>query len=109
MAKRKITVTVDEELVDRAHQLGAASSLSAVVNDALATHVERLDRLAGLRDVLESWERRYGPVGPEERADAAAAFDELDGLGEVPGQASPPARALSRGARDSVRSEPVGV
>ena len=41
MAKRKITVTVDEELVDLAHAFGE-EKLSAVVNTAwLAEHVER--------------------------------------------------------------------
>ena len=41
MAKRKITVTVDEELVDLAHAFGE-EKLSVVVNAALAEHVERL-------------------------------------------------------------------
>jgi post-segregation antitoxin (ccd killing protein) len=78
MAKRKITVTVDEELVDRAHELGA-EKLSSVVNTALAEHVERLGRLATLRHLLDRWEAQAGPVPPEVRADAAAAFDEADG------------------------------
>ena len=43
MANRKITVTVDEELVDLAHAFGE-EKLSAVVNTALAEHVERLGR-----------------------------------------------------------------
>ena len=41
MAKRKITVTVDEGLVEQAQRLGV-DSLSAVVNEALTAHVERL-------------------------------------------------------------------
>src|SRR5437588_515329 len=41
MVKRKITVTVDEELVDLARQLGD-ETLSGVVNQALAAHVDRL-------------------------------------------------------------------
>jgi post-segregation antitoxin (ccd killing protein) len=81
MAKRKITVTVDEELVDLAHALGE-EKLSAVVNTALAEHVERLGRLATLRDLLDRWDAQAGPVPAEARADAAAAFDEAgDSLG----------------------------
>ena len=38
MAKRKITVTVDESLVDQVQALGAAS-LSSVVNEALEREV----------------------------------------------------------------------
>jgi post-segregation antitoxin (ccd killing protein) len=77
MAKRKITVTVDEELVDLAHAFGE-EKLSAVVNAALAEHVERLGRLASLRQLLDQWEAQAGPVPPDLRADAAAAFDEAD-------------------------------
>jgi hypothetical protein len=77
MAKRKITVTVDEELVDKAHAVGD-EKLSAVVNAALAEHVERLGRLATLRQLLDSWEAQAGPVPPDVRADAAAAFDEAE-------------------------------
>jgi post-segregation antitoxin (ccd killing protein) len=77
MAKRKITVTVDEELVDLAHAFGE-DKLSAVVNTALAEHVERLGRLATLRQLLDRWEAQSGPVSPQARADAAAAFDEAE-------------------------------
>jgi post-segregation antitoxin (ccd killing protein) len=84
MAKRKITVTVDEELVDLAHEFGE-QKLSAVVNTALAEHVERLARLATLRQLLDRWEAQAGPVSPDVRADAAAAFDEA---GDSPSMAA---------------------
>jgi post-segregation antitoxin (ccd killing protein) len=77
MAKRKITVTVDEELVELAHQLGE-QKLSAVVNAALAEHVERLARLASMRELLDRWEAAAGPVSAEAAAAAAAAFDQFD-------------------------------
>lgn len=83
MPKRKITVTVDGDLVDLAHQLGGDTALSAVVNDALAEHVERLGRLAALKQQLDEWDEKYGPASPEFAADAKAAFDEADGLAEV--------------------------
>lgn len=77
MAKRKITVTVDEELVDLAHEF-LEEKLSAFVNTALAEHVERLGRLATLRQLLDRWEAQAGPVPSYVRADAVAAFDEAD-------------------------------
>jgi hypothetical protein len=84
MAKSKITVTVDEELVDLAREFGE-EKLSVVVNAALAEHVERLGRLATLRQLLDSWEAQAGPVPPDMRADAAAAFDEAE---DSPGTAA---------------------
>jgi post-segregation antitoxin (ccd killing protein) len=78
MAKRKITVTVDEELVDLARAFGD-EKLSGIVNAALADHVERLGRLAALRQLLDDWEAEAGPVSAAARTEAAAAFDEVDG------------------------------
>ncbi|MGI8752534.1 MAG: type II toxin-antitoxin system CcdA family antitoxin [Acidimicrobiales bacterium] len=77
MAKRKITVTVDEGLVDSVRQLGD-ENLSAVVNTALADHVERLARLASLRQLLDRWEADAGPISAAAEADAATAFDQFD-------------------------------
>ena len=77
MAKRKITVSVDEHLVDLAHAFGD-DKLSAVVNSALAEHVERLGRLAALRQLLDRWDAEAGPVPADARADALAAFDEAE-------------------------------
>jgi post-segregation antitoxin (ccd killing protein) len=86
MAKRKITVTVDEELVAQAQQLGEAN-LSAVVNEALGRHVERLVRQAALRRLLDAWDNEFGPVPEPEVEAARAAFDELDGAPTVQGAA----------------------
>lgn len=77
MAKRKITVPVDEELVDLAHDFGE-KKLSAVVNRALAENAERLGRLATLRQLLDQWEAQAGPAPPDIGRDAVAAFDESD-------------------------------
>ncbi len=86
MAKRKITVTVDEGLVEQAQRLGV-ESLSAVVNEALAAHVERLARRAALRRLLDDWDLEHGPVSEEAAAEARTAFDELDGSDEGRGAA----------------------
>lgn len=79
--KRKITVTVDETLMDQLDSAGqfGASSLSAVVNQALAAHVDRLARRAALADLLKQWETDLGPVSDDDTAYARAAFDHLDG------------------------------
>jgi post-segregation antitoxin (ccd killing protein) len=76
MAKRKITVTVDEGLVEQAQLLGV-ESLSAVVNEALAAHVERLARREALRRLLDDWDLEHGPVSDAAATEARAAFDEL--------------------------------
>ncbi|MHB1487832.1 MAG: type II toxin-antitoxin system VapB family antitoxin [Acidimicrobiales bacterium] len=93
MAKRKITVTIDEELVEQAHRLGKDTTLSGLVNQALSVHVERLGRLAALREVLDAWESSYGPTSVEATLAAKGAFDELDALGDAT-----PAPGTGRGA-----------
>jgi len=77
MAKRKITVTVDEELVEALQQLDSGP-LSAVVNGALAVEVERRARRAALARLLDEWDERFGPVGEDAAAAAREAFDDLD-------------------------------
>lgn len=79
MAKRKITVTVDEAVVQQAQHLGE-ENLSAVVNEALAAHVERRARMAALRELLDRWEAELGPVPEADVVAARGAFDELDGV-----------------------------
>ncbi|RZS45129.1 post-segregation antitoxin CcdA [Herbihabitans rhizosphaerae] len=86
MAKRKITVTVDEELVDQARELGE-THLSAVVNKALADHLDHLARLDAMRQMLDEWDAKFGPVPEEELASARATLDELDGVASDRGAA----------------------
>jgi len=79
MAKRKITVTVDEDLVRTVQTLGS-ESLSSVVNAALASEVDRRARAAALERMLAEWDAAFGPVSDEAAAAASAAFDDLDAL-----------------------------
>jgi hypothetical protein len=79
MAKRKVTVTVDEELVDAVQRLGAGS-MSSVVNAALAQEVDRPARAAALAGLLAAWEVALGPIPADAQAGAKVAFDDLDGL-----------------------------
>ena len=83
MAKRKITVTVDEHLVRAAQTLGA-ESLSSVVNAALAQEVDRRARAAALERLLAGWDAEFGPVGEEAAAAARAAFDDVDAAARSP-------------------------
>lgn len=78
MAKRKISVTVDEELMELAAATG--TPMSALVNDALAEHLDRLARRAALGDLLAKWDREFGPVDERHRLDARRAFAEADGV-----------------------------
>ena len=94
MAKRKITVTVDEDLVESVQALGA-ESLSAVVNDALAAEVERRARAAALGRLLAGWDAAFGPVSGDVAAAAAAAFDDVDAVAAAP---EAPVRRRRRGA-----------
>jgi len=80
MAKRKVTVTVDAELLDLLRDQGA-ENVSAAVNDALAEHAERVGRLAALRRQLDRWDHEFGPVSSKAAAEARRAFDALDGVG----------------------------
>lgn len=78
MAKRKITVTVDADLVEELR--AGEEAMSAVVNQALAAHFERRARHAALGDLLAEWESRLGPVSEVAATAARVAFDEADGL-----------------------------
>lgn len=82
MAKRKISVTVDASILEQAQALGV-QNLSAVVDEALEIHVQRLARQAALRELLDKWDLEVGPVPDADRAEARAAFDELDSLIDV--------------------------
>ncbi len=78
MAKRKITVTVDAELVEELR--AGEEAMSAVVDQALAAHFERRARHAALGDLLAEWESRLGPVTEPVASAARVAFDEADGI-----------------------------
>lgn len=74
MAKRKITVTVDEDLLTDA-QTAPGESLSGFVNVALRAEHERRARRTALQVLLDQWDSEHGPVDAETRVWASAAFD----------------------------------
>jgi hypothetical protein len=96
MAKRKITVTVDENLVEAVQALGT-EPLSAVVNAALASELDRRSRAATLGRILADWDTTFGAVPDDIERAAAAAFDDVDASSELPDPA-PKSRAGRRGA-----------
>ncbi len=77
MAKRKITVTVEESLLTSLHELGG-TNVSASVNEALARQVELLANRHALRSLLDEWDVAYGTISKRAADAAAATFDEID-------------------------------
>lgn len=79
--KRRVTVTVDPDLVDAANRAvagGAADSLSAWVNTAMADRARRDEQLAQLQTAIADYEAEFGEITTEEmaaqrRADRAEA------------------------------------
>lgn len=69
--KRRLTVTVDPELVEagnRAVASGAADSLSAWVSVALADRARRDEQLARLGEAIAGYEAEFGAITAEEIA-----------------------------------------
>lgn len=69
--KRRLTVTVDPELVEagnRAVAAGSAESMSAWVSLALADRARRDQQLAQLRWAVEDYEAEFGEITAEELA-----------------------------------------
>jgi len=72
LKKARLTVTVDAELVEAANaavESGAAESVSAYVNDALAVQSARQRRLAAMERALKAYEAEFGEITEEEMAE----------------------------------------
>jgi len=76
MSKTKITVTVDQELVDYIRST-KRTTISSVMNEALRHEVERLAHRDALGELLAEWERIAGPIPPEALAEANAIMADL--------------------------------
>jgi post-segregation antitoxin (ccd killing protein) len=77
VAKRKITVTVDEAVVAGIEALGV-TNLSAVINAALATELQTVGSRRALESLLAGWNDRFGAVSEDDLRGAREAFAELD-------------------------------
>jgi len=72
LKKARLTVTVDAELVEAANaavESGAAESVSAYVNDALAVQSARQRRLTALHRAIRDYEAEFGEITEEEMAE----------------------------------------
>ena len=70
--KERLTVTVDADLLAEANaavESGAADSVSAYVNDALAAQSARKRRLAALDRAIKDYEAEFGEITEEEMAE----------------------------------------
>ena len=69
MTKRRVTVTVDAELLDaasRAVSAGQASSVSAWVNEAMAAKNEDQRLLEAMDEAIADYEAEFGPITDEQ-------------------------------------------
>jgi hypothetical protein len=70
--KRRITITLDEELViagGEAVRAGRADALSGYISDALVQHQATERRLAGLAAAVAAFEAEHGAISEQEMAD----------------------------------------
>ena len=74
MHKRRVTVTVDEELLEAANRAvseGLARSVSEWVSEAMAQRRDRDARLAVMRRLVNEYEAMHGSISDEEIAEQA--------------------------------------
>ncbi len=76
MSKRRVTLNLDEDIVDALKAAGP--SLSATVNTRLREAVRLELHLAALDRWLDELDAKYGPPSEESRAAAAALLDEVE-------------------------------
>lgn len=76
MHKRRVTVTVDEDLLADAAEAvvdGRAESVSAWVSEAMARRREHDRRLSALRSLIADYEDAHGVITDDELAGQAQA------------------------------------
>lgn len=79
MKKRRITLNLDEDVVEALKAIGGRS-LSAVANDALREALEVEAHRRALSRWLDELDERYGAPTPEDFARADEILDEAAGL-----------------------------
>jgi len=76
MGKRRVTVTVEQSLLDEASAAvaaGRAESVSAWVGEAMSVRAERDRRLAALGELVAEYEAEHGEITDDELAEQAQA------------------------------------
>ncbi len=74
MSKRRVTITVDEGLVDEAVAAvaqGRVESVSAWVNEAMSDRLARDRRLQALAELVSGYEAEHGEISDDELAEQA--------------------------------------
>ncbi|MEZ5088063.1 MAG: hypothetical protein R2722_18120 [Tessaracoccus sp.] len=67
MGKTRVTVTIDDSLMDAAREAAAGEvSLSAWVADAIAAKVDAAVKLKAMEDALAEYESEFGSISEEE-------------------------------------------
>lgn len=85
-AKRKVSVTLDADLVD-AMEADGSTTLSAEVNSALRAEFTRRKRRQALEDLLDSLAEERGELdSPEDEVEIARYMRLLGGMAEEPGE-----------------------
>ena len=85
-AKRKVTVTLDADLVAMVEARGGAT-LSAEVNSALRAELSRRRRQQALGDLLDHLAEERGRLDtPEDEAEIARYMRLLGGVADEPGE-----------------------
>lgn len=78
MAKEKVTLTIDAELLGELRSLVGPRSMSSSVEAAIRAYVARLRHLAAVDEWLAELELEHGPVPPETLEWAATIVDEWE-------------------------------
>ncbi|MGQ5224271.1 hypothetical protein [Streptomyces sp. yara] len=76
MATKKVTITLDESLVDAL--TGAAEEEGIPLSRLVAGAAERELRLRAGRAVIQEWQAEHGAFTPEELANARAEMADAD-------------------------------
>ncbi|HXB48758.1 MAG TPA: type II toxin-antitoxin system CcdA family antitoxin [Streptosporangiaceae bacterium] len=85
-AKRKVSITLDEDLV-AALEADGSTTLSAEVNSALRAEFTRRKRQQALADLLDHLADERGELDtPEDQAEIARYMRLLGGVADEPGQ-----------------------
>jgi hypothetical protein len=76
MTKRRVTLTLDEDLIE-AFEQRSARSLSAAVNESLRQSIESDNHRKAALTWLAELDAKYGKATPEEQAENEAWLDEI--------------------------------
>ena len=81
MAKQKITLTLDTDLLEELRETAGARSLSAAVDNAVRAYLARLRHLDAVDEWLAELERDHGPVPPQTMEWAAKLVEDWEAGG----------------------------